>query len=186
MALVAETWHWNEESFILAWEAGVFRNERVELVEGEVWPVSSGEWHGAVTNNIVRALPNGDWRITAASLPASGSVLDPDVWVRPRDAQPVARLGNTGRLLRWNPADVVLVVEVADSSLPADLEIKARVYGRAGFPTYWVVHRGGVEMFTEPYEAGYRSQDSFGPEGLLSVPYGDHSIEVGSILDAED
>lgn len=186
MALI-DTWRWDEQAFIRAWEAGVFRDERVELVEGEVWPVSIGVWHGAVTGNIVRSLPDGDWRVTTASLPSSGSVPDPDVWVHRRGAQPIARLGSTGRIARWSPADVVLVVEVADTSLMSDLETKARVYGRAGYPTYWVVHRGGVTVLTDPYEAGYREQRSLTPDDSLEVPYlAGATIAVATLLDAEE
>lgn len=185
MALI-DTWRWDEESFILAWEAGVFRGARVELVEGEVWPVSIGLWHGAVTGNIVRALPNDEWRVTTASLPAAGSIADPDVWVHRRGARPVARLGATGRLARWSAGDVALVVEVADSSLAAELETKARVYGRSGYPVYWVVHRGGVEVLTEPYEAGYRRRATVPPGGRVEVPYlPGRTVAVDAILDAE-
>jgi hypothetical protein len=186
VALV-DTWRWDEESFIRAWEAGVFRDQRVELVDGEVWPVSIGLWHGAVTGNIVRGLPNGEWRVTTASLPAAGSIPDPDVWVHRRGAQPIARLGATGRLARWNPADVGLVVEVSDSSLPADLEIKAKVYGRTGYPTYWVVHRNGIEVLTDPYEAGYRVQVSVARGETVEIPYHlGHRLAVDDMLDAED
>lgn len=59
MALV-DTWRWDEQSYVLACEAGVFRDQRVELVEGEVWPVSVGVWHGAVAGNIAGALPDGE------------------------------------------------------------------------------------------------------------------------------
>lgn len=186
VALV-DAWRWDERSFIRAWEAGVFRDDRVELVEGEVWPVSIGLWHGAVTSNIVRALPNGEWRVTTASLPAAGSISDPDVWVHRRSAKPIARLGATGRLARWSPSDVALVVEVADSSLAADLDIKARVYGQAGYAAYWVVHRGGVAVLTDPYEAGYRSRDDVGPGEVVPLPYVDgDSVAVDDLLDAEE
>jgi hypothetical protein len=159
----------------------------VELIEGEVWPVTIGLWHGAVTSNIVRLLPDGDWRVTTASLPASGSIPDPDVWVHRRDAKPIARLGATGRLARWSPSDVALVVEVADSSLPADLETKARVYGRSGYATYWVVHRSGVEVLTDPFEAGYRQRATVAAGGEVDVPYlSSRTIPVDLILDAED
>lgn len=184
---VVDTWRWDERSFIRAWEAGVFRDERVELVEGEVWPVSIGLWHGSVTSNIMRALPNGEWRVTTASLPASGSIPDPDLWVHRRSAKPIARLGSTGRMGRWNPSDVALVVEVADSSLTADLETKARVYGGTGYPTYWVVHRGGVTILTDPYEAGYRHQQTMAPGDTVTVPYAtDATLDVAQLLDAEE
>lgn len=183
---LADTWQWDEESFVVAWEAGVFRDQRVELVEGEVWPVSIGEWHGAVTGNVVRALPDGEWRVTTASLPASGSIADPDVWVHKKGARPVSRLGATGRLARWSPGDVALVVEVADSSLSADLETKARIYGRTGYATYWVVHRGGVEVLTEPCESGYRQRRSLRPGEQVTVPYGDRvALPVDLLLEAD-
>jgi hypothetical protein len=189
LALVAvlDTWRWDEEAFVVAWEAGVFRDRRVELVEGEVWPVSIGVWHGAVAGNVTRALPDDHGRITTSSLPAGGSVPDPDVWVHRRGAQPVSRLGSTGRLARWSAGDVALVVEVADTSLIADLEIKPRVYGRAGYPVYWVVHRGGVEVFSEPYESGYRQRSTIPAAGRLTVPYrSDVELAVTDLLDAED
>lgn len=184
MALV-ETWRWDEGSFIRAWEGDVFGDDRVELVDGEVWPVAIGAWHGSVAANVVRALPNGTWRVTSASLPAAGSIPDNDVWVQRRDAQPIARLGATGRMLRWSPADVPLVVEVSESSLVADTEVKTKVYGRAGFPCYWVVHRGGVEVFTDPYESGYRSHQHVGPDAAVEVPYAQVAIPLAVLLDAD-
>ena len=186
MAL-ADTWRWDEESFVVAWEAGVFRDQRVELVEGEVWPVSLGTWHGAVAGNVTRLLPNSDWRVTSTSLPAAGSVTDPDVWVHRRGARPVSRLGASGRLARWRAGDVALVVEVADASFAADVDVKTRIYGRSGFGTYWVVHRGGVEVFSEPFEAGYRRRLPAPVTGTVPVPYRpDVFLAVADLLDAEE
>src|SRR4051812_13028578 len=111
----------------------VFRDQRVELVEGEVWPVSIGRWHGSVAGNVTRLLPDDEWRMTNASLPAAGSITDPDVWVHRRGAQPVSRLGATGRLPPWRAGGVALVVEVADATFGADTEVKAGIYGRSGF-----------------------------------------------------
>lgn len=183
----SDTWRWDEESFVRAWEAGVFGDQRVELVEGEVWPVSVGPWHGAVTMNLARSLPNDEWRITAATLPAGGSLPDPDVWVHARAAKPIARLGSTGRLARWNPGDVALVAEVADSTIVADVEVKSRLYGRGSYPVYWVVHRGGVEVFTDPFEGGYRARTSVGRLGHVEVPYRPGvRLDVAVLLDAED
>jgi hypothetical protein len=109
------------------------------------------------------------------------------VWVHRRGAQPVSRLGSTGRLARWSAGDVGLVVEVSDSSLVTDLEIKPRVYGRAGYPVYWVVHRGGVEVFADPCEAGYRRRISVPRDGQVPVPYRqDVTLAVDELLDAED
>jgi Uma2 family endonuclease len=49
-------------------------------------------------------------------------------------------------------ADVGLVVEVADSSLPSDRTDKVRIYARAGLSVYWIVNvtDGQVEVYEQP------------------------------------
>jgi Uma2 family endonuclease len=51
-----------------------------------------------------------------------------------------------------NPADIGLLIEVANTSLQRDLADKARVYARAGIPAYWVIDvaNGAVQVFTQP------------------------------------
>ena len=63
------------------------------------------------------------------------------------------------------PADVVLVVEVADSSLADDRELGARVYGPARLPVYWIVNLVDrqVEVYTSPGPGGYQSSRSSHP-----------------------
>lgn len=55
-------------------------------------------------------------------------------------------------------ADVMLVIEVADTTLRADLETKVPLYGRSGVPEVWVVAVGesAVHVFREPGINGYR------------------------------
>lgn len=60
--------------------------QRVELIEGEVWPAPIALWHGDTTARLLRALPNDLFVVTTSSLPTSGSMPDPDCWVRARDA----------------------------------------------------------------------------------------------------
>ena len=50
------------------------------------------------------------------------------------------------------PADVALVIEVADSTLTTDRTGKLRSYARAGIPVYWIVNLVGrqVELYTDP------------------------------------
>ncbi|HEU5149602.1 MAG TPA: Uma2 family endonuclease [Iamia sp.] len=185
MAL-AETFVWDEASFIRAWEAGVFGDGRYEMVQGEVIRVLIGEWHGQVTARVMRLLPEDGWRVTNATLPAAGSLSDPDAFVFRRGAEPVARLGTQRSVHRLNPGDVGLVVEVSDSSLVFDTEVKTVVYGRAGFGCYWVVHRDGVEVFTDPYEAGYRERRHVAVDSVVEVPYAPGTtIPVADLLDVD-
>ncbi|QYG92365.1 Uma2 family endonuclease [Iamia sp. SCSIO 61187] len=185
MAL-AETFVWDEASYIRAWEAGVFGEQRVELVEGQVIRVVIGDWHGQVTARVIRRLPEDGWRVTNATLPAAGSLPDPDAFVCRRGAEPVARLGTERTISRLNPGDVGLVVEVADASFVFDTEVKTVAYGRAGFGWYWVVHREGVEVFTDPDEGGYRERRHVGPDGEIEVPYAPGTtIPVAELLDVD-
>ena len=58
------------------------------------------------------------------------------------------------------PADVLLTIEVADTSLSYDRDEKIPRYGRAGIPEAWLVdvQAGTVTVFTEPHAGGYGQQ----------------------------
>jgi Uma2 family endonuclease len=57
-----------------------------------------------------------------------------------------------------HPAQALLVIEVADSSLRKDRRLKVEIDARAGVPEYWVVGLvdGLVEVYTEPTDGAYR------------------------------
>ena len=61
------------------------------------------------------------------------------------------------------PADIALVVEIADSSLAEDRKLAAEVYGPAGIPVYWIVNLVDrqVEVYTDPGPGGYGSTAIF-------------------------
>lgn len=172
-------YRWTAREFLRAWEAGAFE-ERVELVDGEVWPVPIGVWHGDTTARILRALPNDRFVVSTSSLPTGGSVPDPDCWVREAGADPVG--SPSPRSAAWRPADVLLVVEVADETLDADLGVKARLYGASGYPVYWVVTRDGIVEHTEPTLLGYGTVRTYGREDDVPVRHAGSSLGVGDLL----
>jgi Uma2 family endonuclease len=57
------------------------------------------------------------------------------------------------------PEDVCLVVEVADSTLKQDCEIKDKLYAQAGIADYWVVDLKNrqLHIFRNPASIGYAS-----------------------------
>lgn len=120
--------HWRLEEFVLAWEAGAFQG-RVELIDGAVWSVPIGQWHGDTSGRVLRAVPNKRFTVTTSSLPAGDSLPDPDCWVRRAEATPLAQVSR--RLPRWSPTDVLLVVEVSDETLEHDLGRRAALIGPA-------------------------------------------------------
>lgn len=173
-------YRWDEETFLRAHQAGVF-DTRVELVEGEVWPVALGDWHGRVTMRVGAALmPYGE--PTGSTLPSSGSLPDPDVWLPRPGAAPVRAV--TPRLSAWAADDVLLVVEVSDETPQEDLTIKARLYGRSGYARYWVVTRDGVHEHTGPTEDGYDRIRLIQPGGAVPLPFAgmDAGLAVAELL----
>ena len=56
MGQTVANYRWSAENFLRAWEAGAF-DGRVELIEGEVWPVVTGRWHGKAWMRVARRLP---------------------------------------------------------------------------------------------------------------------------------
>jgi Uma2 family endonuclease len=102
------------------------------------------------------SLPKGKVRVriqNAIGLPALESAPEPDLaWVTQRDysrGRPVAE-------------DVLLIVEVADSSLAFDTGEKADLYAAAGIADYWVVDVAAerIEVRREPVGGRYQSVSS--------------------------
>lgn len=179
MSELVAPYRWSASEFLRAWEAGVFER-RVELVEGEVWPVVIGDWHGETVGRLARRLPEADVTITTATLVSGESLPDPDCWVRRRDAEPRGQFGK--KLHLWRPDDVLLVVEVSDETLTADLMVKTRVYGSAAYPVYWVVSPEVVYVHTVPIPGGYGSRVEYRRGERVPLPYGDTELMVDELL----
>lgn len=77
------------------------------------------------------------------------------------------------------PEDVILIIEVADSSLEKDRGFKLPEYAKSGIPQYWIVNlnRREVEVYQDPMESIYRSKKTY--EIDESVPFLDkYEVEV--------
>ena len=172
---------WGLQEFVAAWESGRFDDQRVELIEGEVWPVPIGRWHGVTTMRVGRALPNGSFEITAASLPSGESLPDPDCWVLRPGVEPIESIGR--RIVRWAADDVELVVEVADETIDMDLGRKALLYSRAGYRCYWTVTQEGVYVHTDPTPNGYVHRVLYQAGERVPVPYAPEvSLDVAELI----
>lgn len=137
--------------------AGVFEPEaRLELIEGEILemaPIDSP--HAGTVKALTKMLVllSGDQGIVGVQDPlviGERSVPQPDLTVlRPR--------ADSYRASHPNERDVLLVVEVSDSTLRFDLGTKARIYAAARVPEYWVVDVAGraIRVFRDPRADGY-------------------------------
>lgn len=150
-------------------EAGIFATgDRVELIDGEVIDMSPiGALHAAIvallTAFLCRSVGSGVivWCQNPIRLDDS-SEPEPDIaLLRPRaDGYMSAHPG---------PEDVLVVIEVADTSLAYDLGMKVPLYARHGIPEAWVIDAATrqTRVFREPSTEGYRRELLVGPEGPL-------------------
>lgn len=182
MSVVPLTYRWSQSEFLRAWEAAAF-DHRVELVDGEVWPVVIGSWHGVTVGEVIASLPRAGAKVTTETLPTGESLPDPDCWVRRAGAKPIGTLG--ARLSVWSPDDVLLVVEVSDETMLVDLEVKARLYGRSGYPVYWVVTPEVIYEHTEPAPTGYRARREYRSGEQIPVAYAGTWLDVANLLAKE-
>jgi Uma2 family endonuclease len=76
------------------------------------------------------------------------------------------------------PADVALLVEVSDSSLPLDHGLKMLAYAKDRIPVYWIVNLVDrqVEVYSRPSRRGYRSRRDFKPGQQLPVEIGGRKL----------
>lgn len=154
-------------------EAGILSgNDPVELLEGLlVTKMTKNPPHIIATELVqlalVQAVPNG-WFVSMqnpVTLFATDSEPEPDAKIvrgNPRDY--------LGR--KPGPEDVPLVVEVADTSYPDDLE-KRRTYAGAGIPVYWILNLKLQRLEAHSDPVGPASDASY-----LTIQIYEHNDEV--------
>lgn len=147
-------------------EVGIlYEDDRVELLDGEIWQmIPIGSYHAACVDRLNRLL---------------NRQAGPDVIVRVQSSiqlddytEPQPDLA----LLRMQPdfyaealptaADVLLLIEVADTSQEFDRRIKLPRYAQAGVPEVWLVDlkAKSVRVYTQPTESGYQVIQQLGPD----------------------
>lgn len=149
------------DEYVRLFDAGILRDDdRVELLDGQIFEMSpTGYGHSRAMVLLNRILINRFAEplgvLPASSLPLSPrSMPEPDFAILKAD---VFRRPGRGSFAPLDLHDVLLVVEVADSSLRYDRMQKAPVYARAGIAEYWIVDVAGeaVEVYSEPANDGY-------------------------------
>jgi Uma2 family endonuclease len=133
-------------------------DDRVELLDGQVVEMSPiGRRHAASVRRLNQRLSQllGDKGLIDVQNPVrlgERSEPQPDVTVlKPRADAYATR--------HPQPDDVLLLIEVADTTLERDLEIKLPLYARAGIPEVWVVDLPGDGIRTHRHPVGEEYMD---------------------------
>jgi Uma2 family endonuclease len=152
--------------------AGILsEDDRVELIDGEIVrmpPIGSN--HASVVDTLAALLTSQlrrDQAIVRVQNPvrlSDLSELQPDISLlklrgdRYKNAHPVTD-------------DVLLVIEVAESSAVSDREVKVPRYARAGVLEVWLIDLNDevVEVYADPREGEYRERRNVARDESLSL-----------------
>ena len=178
---------WTREEYYRMAETGVLGpDDHVELIEGEiVYKVSPhNKPHAKAVRRITKALvtsfgPDYDYSIQLPISIEGDSDPEPDAVVIKSGADDLIDTHPT-------PAEVILAVEISDSSLAFDRGRKARLYARGGVRDYWIVNlvNRHVEVMTNPVEdLGYRTTTIYREGESIQPPVlGTLPIDVSDLL----
>jgi Uma2 family endonuclease len=160
--------------------AGLFEDQRVELLEGVVVSMAPNDPPHAspvelLTEILVPALlGRARVRIQLSLVAAGESEPEPDVAIVP-----------LADYSKEHPSSAHLVIEVAYSSLRKDRLLKAPLYARSGFGEYWIINVPAkvVEVHRGPSPDGWSSITRHAaPETLHPEAFPDVSVPIASIL----
>ncbi len=163
--------------------------DRVELIHGElIQMVAKGTPHTVCNTSLVyeltillqkQAIIRGQEPIT---LPPN-SEPEPDV---------VIAHNRSDNYLSSHPSpvDIILVVEVADSTLKYDQENKLALYAESGITDYWIFNliKSCLEVYHQPYQDlqgnfSYASKLVFLPNSVVPIPSFPHlSLDLSTVF----
>ena len=163
MVVAEQTYRFTVDDYYRMGEVGILPPDvRVELVEGEIKqmpPIHPP--HASIVDRLTIMLAA---RLEGIAHLRVQGPIHLDDYNEPQPDLTVMRFRDDYSRRHPTPADVLLIIEVADTSLRYDRNEKMPRYGMAGIPEAWLVdvQAGTITVFTEPQAGGY------GEEQVLS------------------
>jgi len=177
-------WHCSTQQYLRMIETGVLGPaDRVELIDGVITPMSpSGPAH---TNAVMQLNELFSPLIGRMKLLVQGTVNLGDGQIFDPDFA-LLRIRNEGYAQRHaEPADILLIIEVADTSLQKDRQVKQRVYARSGIADYWIadLDRKAMIVHREPEGEAYnRIETSHVGQTVTPLAAPDLSLPVQQVF----
>jgi Uma2 family endonuclease len=177
MSVQVEKWVFTVDEYHRMSEAGILsEDDRVELIEGEIIKMSPiGKYHAACVKRLNSVL---NWR---AGEYAIISVQDPirlDDYSEPEPDIALLKDRNDFYAQELPSAeDVLLIIEVADTSVEYDRTVKMPLYAKGGIPEAWLanIREDRVEAYSQPANGIYQKVrivkrgESISPEALSKL-----------------
>ena len=173
------------QEYHLMSEAGVFANhERVELIEGEIIQMAAiGTRHASCVKRLNRRFSVIPEEIAILGVQDPIQLTErtepqPDVVL----LQPRADYYETAHPI---PSEVLLLVEVSDSTVNFDRDVKVPNYARSGIQEVWLwdLEANCLEVYRDPTANGYTSIQKFERgEIVLPLAFPNFQVSVNLIL----
>lgn len=154
-------------------EAGVLHeDDRVELLDGEVVVMPPiGDSHAACVRDLVNLLPV---RVAGRAIVDAQNPLRLDEHSEPQPDITLLKPRPERYPAHPRPADVLLAIEVGESSVHSDRTIKAPLYARSGIQELWLIDltRKEILVCRRPTTGGYseitvrKHGDTLSPQAL--------------------
>jgi Uma2 family endonuclease len=178
---------WTREEYYRAAELGLFGpEERLELIRGEILQKVSPQKQSHITAVLLSEEGLEDaFRSVACHVRVQGPIT------LPNDSEPEPDLlVVSGRVRDYEtrhpgPADVLLLVEVSDSTLRYDQTVKAALYAEAGIAEYWIVNlpERRLEVHRHPQGSGYADVTPYAErESVTPLSAPGASVRVADLL----
>ena len=162
--------------FLRMVENGAFEGMKVELIDGELErmnPPMGG--HAKAQSDVLIELASV---VSKHRLRGEVGIILNDATVVACDATLLRGPVAENRFL--TPHDVLLIVEIAQTTQGRDMGLKRMLYAQAGIPTYWVIDavRRVVHVYAGPAEGNYSSVHTVRFDEALAVPGSDAAITL--------
>ena len=178
-----------EEYHRLAELGFLTENDRVELIRGEIMQMAAkGTPHTNCCRDLLEEL--------AGLLAGRAKLQCQDPIVLPSNSEPepdfaiLRKRADNYRFALPNADDVLLVIEIADSTLKYDQEVKISLYAEARIPDYWIFNlvKNHLETYSEPYQDlqgsfGYGVKRIILPNKKIILPcFPDLSLDLSKVF----
>jgi Uma2 family endonuclease len=173
---------WSVDDYHRMIEAGILRDRHVELLAGEIVEMSpETPIHYTTAKRGAKYLEEllsgkADVRFNG-SITLSNSEPEPDI--------AIVRLPELSYSDRHPaPSDIFWIVEVANTSLKKDLDLKAAIYATAGIQEYWVLDLSTKQMivFRNPQAGKYIEEYTIAEETITPLAFAEVSVSVNRLF----
>jgi Uma2 family endonuclease len=176
---------WTYDQYVELGRAGILNeDERLELLDGEIACMSPiGHRHVYVVDQLTKRL--SQWMSGRALLRVQSPLRFNPVEAPQQDIVLLRLHEDEYRSREAGPWDALLVVEVAETSLETDREVKGPRYARAAIPEFWLVDVNGATVTVSLNPAGgeYTDVRTYGPrDSYVSQALEGRTVSVDEAL----